>query len=125
VYDWHTLEGPFVRKRLGRYWLLYSGGAWTGDTYAVSWAWADRPLGPWTDAPASVPPLLATVPGLVGPGHCSIVEGPDGEDWLAYHAWDPGVTARRMCLDRIEWTPDGPRTAGPTIGQQLVSVEPR
>ena len=114
VYDWHTLEGPFVRRRLGRYWLLYSGGAWTGESYAVSWAVADRPLGPWVHAGPDVPALLRTVPGLVGPGHCSVVEGPDGGDWLAYHAWDPGLTARRMCLDRIEWTPDGPGTPGPT-----------
>ena len=120
VYDWHTLEGPFVRKRHGRYWLLYSGGAWTGDTYAVSWAVADRPLGPWVHAGPDVPPLLRTVSGLVGPGHCSVVEGPDGGDWLAYHAWDPGLTARRMCLDRIEWSPDGPRTPGPTTRAQPV-----
>jgi beta-xylosidase len=120
VYDWHTLEGPFVRRRLGRYWLLFSGGAWTGDTYAVSWAVADHPLGPWTAAPAGDAQLLRSVPGLVGPGHCSIVDGPDGSDWLAYHAWDPGLIARRMCLDRIEWTPDGPRTPGPTTEPQPV-----
>ncbi|HET7830763.1 MAG TPA: glycoside hydrolase family 43 protein [Candidatus Limnocylindrales bacterium] len=120
VYDWHTLEGPFVRKRLGRYWLLYSGGAWTGDTYAVSWASADRPLGPWTDAGPAIPPLLRSTADLVGPGHCSVVEGPDGGDWLAYHAWDPALTARRMCLDRIEWTEDGPRTEGPTVSPQVI-----
>jgi beta-xylosidase len=117
VYDWHTLEGPFVRKRLGRYWMLFSGGAWTSGSYAVSWAVADTPLGPFIEAPAGSM-LLRTVPGLVGPGHCSVVEGPDGGDWLAYHAWDEAVVARRLCLDRIEWTPDGPRTPGPTAGPQ-------
>ncbi|HEX5829267.1 MAG TPA: glycoside hydrolase family 43 protein [Candidatus Limnocylindrales bacterium] len=129
VYDWHTLEGPFVRKRLGRYWMLFSGGAWTGDTYAVSWAVADSPLGPFTEPAAGREGdpaiLLRTVPGLVGPGHCSVVEGPDGEDWLAYHAWDEGLEARRLCLDRIEWTPDGPRTAGPTVGPQPAPATPR
>jgi beta-xylosidase len=109
-----------VRKRLGRYWLLYSGGAWTGDMYAVSWASADHPLGPWTDAGATLPPLLRGTSELVGPGHCSVVAGPDGEDWLAYHAWDAALTARRMCLDRIEWTEDGPRTAGPTTTPQVI-----
>jgi arabinan endo-1,5-alpha-L-arabinosidase len=121
TYDWHTLEGPFVRRRLDRYWLLYSGGAWTGETYAVSWAVADHPLGPWADPGAAIAPLLRTVPELVGPGHCSVVEGPDGNDWLAYHAWDPGLRARQLCLDRIEWTPSGPRTAGPTTAPQVVN----
>ena len=122
VYDWHTLEGPFVRRRLGRYWLLYSGRR-------VDRRRATRCRGPsrigrsarGSHAGAAVPALLRTVPGLVGPGHCSVVEGPDGDDWLAYHAWDPALTARRMCLDRIEWTPDGPRTPGPTTAPQPVA----
>jgi beta-xylosidase len=120
VYDWHTLEGPFVRKRLGRYWMLFSGGAWTNRSYAVAWAVADAPTGPFREPEIGGATLLRTVPGLVGPGHCSVVEGPDGEDWVAYHAWDEGLGARRLCLDRIEWTPDGPRVDGPTTGPQPV-----
>jgi beta-xylosidase len=121
VYDWHTLEGPFVRKRHGRYWLLYSGGAWTEPGYGVSFAVAESPVGPFIEPRPGEPSLLRSVPGrLLGPGHCSIVQGPDGADWLVYHAWDPDHTARRMCLDRIEWTPDGPRTSGPTWEAQPV-----
>ena len=115
VYDWHTLEGPFVVKRRGRYWCLYSGGAWTGEGYGVSYAVADAPTGPFMDAPGDGPALLRTVPRhVLGPGHCSVVVGPDGGDWLVYHAWDPARTARRMCIDRLEWTDDGPRCIGPT-----------
>ena len=125
VYDWHTLEGPFVVRRLDRYWMLFSGGAWTDASYGVSWAVADTPLGPFTEAPTDGAALLRTVPGAVGPGHCSVVEGPDGRDWVAYHAWDDGGTARRMCLDPIEWTPDGPRMTGPTVGPQAVPVPRR
>ncbi len=89
-YDWYTLEGPTVRFRLGRYWLLYSGGAWTEASYGVSYAVADGPLGPFHEPPRARPALLATIPGrVIGPGHNSIVEGPDGADWLVYHAWDP------------------------------------
>jgi beta-xylosidase len=118
VYDWHTLEGPFVRKRDGRYWLLYSGGAWEEPGYGVSFAVADHPLGPFTE-PRPGPTILQTVPGRVlGPGHNSIVTGPDGEDWLVYHAWDAGRTARRMWIDRLVWGPDGPERSGPTEGPQ-------
>ncbi len=117
VYDWHTLEGPFVRKRDGRYYLFYSGGAWEEENYGVSYAVADSPLGPFTEPvdAADGPAILRTVPGrVIGPGHCSVTTGPDGADWLLYHAWDPGRTARRPCIDRLQWTDDGPRCNGPT-----------
>lgn len=121
IFDWHTLEGPFVVKRDGRYWCFYSGGAWTGADYGVSWAVADSPLGPWTDAPTEGPAVIRSAPGeLEGPGHCSVVVGPDGRDWLVYHAWDAQHTARRLCLDPIEWTDNGPRAVGPTAGPQPV-----
>lgn len=116
VYDWHTLEGPFVRKHDGRYYLFYSGGAWERPNYGVSYAVAESPLGPFVEPESDVPTLLCSVPGrVVGPGHNSVVRGPDGEDYLVYHAWDPQKTGRRMCLDKLEWTPAGPRTAGPSL----------
>lgn len=119
VYDWYTLEGPFVVKRQGRYWCLYSGGAWTSADYGVSYAVADSALGPFAEPVGEGPALLRSRPGeLEGPGHNSVVVGPDGEDYLVYHAWDAAHSARRMCIDRLEWTPDGPRTAGPTLGAQ-------
>lgn len=116
VLDWHTLEGPFVRRRDGRYWCLYSGGAWETEGYGLSFAVADTPLGPFTDPPG--PPgarILRTVPGRVlGPGHASVVTTPAGHDYLAYHAWDPARTRRRMFLDRLEWGPDGPLPTVPS-----------
>jgi hypothetical protein len=48
VYDWHTLEGPFVRRHDGRYWCFYSGGSWLEPSYGVGVVVADSPLGPWT-----------------------------------------------------------------------------
>jgi beta-xylosidase len=119
VYDWHTLEGPFVVKRQGRYWCFYSGGCWTDESYGLSYAVADSPLGPFFEPEGHAPSVLRTVPGqMVGPGHASITVAPDGSDHLVYHAWDAAQTARRMCIDRLEWTPDGPRTDGPTSTPQ-------
>jgi arabinan endo-1,5-alpha-L-arabinosidase len=114
VYDWHTLEGPFVCRRQGRYVIFYSGGNWEEPTYGVGWAGADHPLGPWTE-PQGLEPLLRSVPGhVVGPGHNSLVVGPDGQDVLVYHAWDPAGTARRLCIDPVAWTAAGPAVDGPT-----------
>jgi beta-xylosidase len=110
VYDWHTLEGPFVRRRAGRYWCFYSGGAWEHGDYGVSYAVADHPLGPFTETSTTPgPAVLRSVPGrMIGPGHCSVTTGPDGEDRLCYHAWDLARTRRRLCIDRLAWGPDGP-----------------
>ena len=119
-FDWHTLEGPFVVKRGGRYYCFYSGGAWTNLSYGVSYAVADHPLGPWSEPVAAAPTLLRTVPEhVIGPGHNSVVRGPEGEDYLIYHAWDVAHTGRRMCIDRLIWTSHGPTTNGPTFKPQL------
>jgi beta-xylosidase len=121
VYDWYTVEGPLVVKRAGRYWCMYSGGSWTTPHYGVSYAVSDSPLGPFLGPDIDGPALLRSRPGeLEGPGHCSLVVAPDGSDYLAYHAWDPQHTARRMCIDRLHWTSDGPSTAGPTAGPQPI-----
>ncbi|MDQ3822836.1 MAG: glycoside hydrolase family 43 protein [Actinomycetota bacterium] len=114
---WYTVEGPFVRKRDGRYYCFFSGGAWREPTYGLSYAVADHPLGPWEVADGDGPTILRTVPDAVlGPGHASIVSSPSGaEDWIVYHAWDPAATARLMRIDRLEWTADGPRCEGPTL----------
>ncbi len=114
TYDWHTLEGPFVRRHNGRYYCFYSGGRWLEETYGVAYAVADHPLGPWVE-PEGAPRLISTIPGrVIGPGHNSVVEGPDGQDVMVYHAWDAEQTARRMCIDPIVWTDDGPTVLGPT-----------
>lgn len=114
VYDWHTLEGPTVRRRGERYYCFYSGGSWQGDGYAVAWAVADSPLGPWRE-PQTQGRLLGSVPPhVIGPGHNSVFTTAGGVDMVVYHAWDEQATARRMFLDRLSWTADGPGTRGPT-----------
>ncbi len=127
IYDWHTLEGPCVRKHAGRYYCFYSGGRWETENYGVDYAVADQVMGPYTDAGNETGArVLRSAPGhLLGPGHNSLVLGPDHQtEYLVYHAWDPGFTERRMCLDRLLWTPEGPRCAGPTWTPQTVAVVP-
>ena len=118
---WHTLEGPFVRFHNGRYFCFYSGGAWTGPGYGVGVAVADSVLGPYTE-PVPGPCVLRGVPpDVFGPGHNSVVRGPDGQtDFVIYHAWDADHTSRRMCIDPLRWTPEGPRCAGPTWTPQIL-----
>jgi GH43 family beta-xylosidase len=117
VYDWHTVEGPCVRKRTGRYYCFYSGGRWETESYGVDFAVAERVMGPYSDTGSEAGPrVLRTIPERVlGPGHNSIARGPNGEtEYLVYHAWGPDRQARRMFVDRLIWTAEGPRSDGPT-----------
>ncbi|GHF54082.1 beta-xylosidase [Deinococcus metalli] len=107
VYDWHTLEGPFVVKRQGTYHLFYSGGAWTNETYGVGHAVADHPLGPWRE-PQEGPVVLASgLGGLRGPGHNSVVRDGQGQDHLVFHAWNALGTQRELHIEPLVWTSDG------------------
>jgi len=125
IYDWHTLEGPCVRKYAGRYYCLYSGGRWETENYGVDYGVADSVMGPYSDTGNEAGPrVLRSIPDRVlGPGHNSIVLGPDGRtEYIVYHAWDTSRSARRMCLDKLIWTPGGPRCDGPSWMPQTLSI---
>jgi GH43 family beta-xylosidase len=123
VWDaWHTVEGPFVVFHENRYWCFYSGGRWSGEGYGVGFAVADDPMGPWRDDFAAHGPIvLKGIPGqVIGPGHNSVTIAPDGHSHvMVYHAWDKNLTMRRMCIDPLTWTPDGPRCDGPSTGPRV------
>lgn len=116
---WHTVEGPCVVEHGGRYYCFYSGGNWQTHEYGIGFAIADHPLGPWQHASESGPVVLREKPGEVpGPGHNSHAVTREGAEVLVYHAWDRDRRVRRMCIDRLVWTADGPRCNGPTTTPQ-------
>lgn len=122
---WYTVEGPFTLFRNGRYYCLYSGGRWETVDYGVSYVVADHPLGPFREeAGCEGACVLKGIPDKVlGPGHNSVVLGPDGStDFIVYHAWDAGQTMRRLCIDPLRWTVSGPRCDGPTVGRREVKL---
>lgn len=119
--DWYTVEGPFVLRKAGRYVCFYSGGRWENPSYGVSFAVADSPLGPWNEEVGlEAPPLLRTAPGrVIGPGHNSVIVGPDLlTDYIVYHGWDPAGTARFPRVDRVSWEGACPVVHGPTSDPQ-------
>lgn len=116
---WHTVEGPHVLKRDDQYYAFYSGGNWQDASYGIAYAIAPHPLGPWNCLQDEAT-VLHSLPGkVIGPGHNSIVLGPDHQTPLmVYHAWDPHRLQRQMHVDPIHWTSHGPRvypTRGPTV----------
>jgi GH43 family beta-xylosidase len=125
---WHTVEGPFVLKRKGRYYLMFSGGNWQNPSYGVSYAIADDISAPgeWAQAADGerVLPILRTLPGkVVGPGHNSIVRGPDNRQlYCVYHRWVDG--ARAMAIDPLEWAGERMLVLGPSTTPQPAPLTP-
>lgn len=110
IFDWHTIEAPWVVKHDGRYYCFYSGSNFGTPNYGVDYVVADAVMGPYSEQGQSAR-VLREVPSVVrGPGHHSIVIAPDGKtEVVVYHAWDKAMTKRQMCIDPLIWTADGPR----------------
>jgi len=121
---WHTVEGPCVVFHEGRYVLFYAGGNWQNESYGVSFATANSPLGPWSENNSAGKALvLRGTDTTIGPGHNSVALAPDGATLLCiYHAWNAQKTMRQLCLDPIEWMPDGPKIT-PTRGAQSIALD--
>jgi GH43 family beta-xylosidase len=119
---WHTVEGPFVLERKGLYYEMYSGGNWQNPTYGVSYAVSDslEAPGEWAQAADGerVLPVLRTLPGrVIGPGHNSVVRGPDHRQlWCVYHRWDVEREERVMAIDPLDWAGDRLLVLGPSTG---------
>ncbi len=76
-------EGPWMLKHQGRYYLMYSGSGANGPEYAIGYATATSPLGPFTKYPHN--PIAQQGNGVFGPGHHCVVTGPDDKLWMVYH----------------------------------------
>ena len=101
------IEGPWVFKRNGIYYLEYSASGTQWKTYAQGYYTAMSPLGPYSYAPNN--PLTRHTEGLVtGTGHGSIVKGPDGEYWQFYTiVLSTPTSGRRIGMDRIVFDDQG------------------
>jgi arabinan endo-1,5-alpha-L-arabinosidase len=87
-WEGHLVEGPFLWKQDGRYWLFYAANDFTDPAYGIGVAVADHPLGPFRK---SQRPLLSSSRTWTAPGHPSVAEGPDGVPRIFFHAFFPGT----------------------------------
>ncbi len=115
TFDWHTLEGPCVVHYNDRYHLFYSGARYDSDRYGVDWAESDSITGPYRrvshrEGEAEGPQFLRTIAGRIhGPGHHSVSSTPDGQQIVAFHAWDAALKRRQMHLTVLTWENGRPR----------------
>lgn len=90
------LEGPTVVKLHGKYYLFYSANHFMSKDYAVGYAVADSPLGPWVKYPGN-PILHRSILGETGDGHGDIFKDKRGHLFYVYHVHysDSKATPRR------------------------------
>jgi hypothetical protein len=102
------VEGAWMIKREGRYYLAYSAAGTEHRAYAMGAYVGTSPLGPFT--PQARNPVLRTTAGLVtGTSHGSIVKGP-GDRWWVFYTIAAGVAhgfERRVGMDPVEFDARG------------------
>jgi len=124
------VEGTWVIRRAGWYYLFYSGDNCCGAkaNYAVMVARSKSATGPFEtfeQATGKAHSIVLEKRGYwIAPGHNSIVTDSAGQDWIIYHAVDarrPRTkptddlnTRRVMLIDRIMWRDGWPVIDGPS-----------
>jgi len=111
AWEGHLIEGPWITRQRGRYWLFYAGNDFTNPAYGIGVAVADDLLGPYVKQPR---PLLRSTSEWLAPGHASVAPGLDGRPQLFFHAFHPG-TGGYNCFRAL-------LTVGLAFGEQEVSL---
>lgn len=112
--DWNQdttggwVEGSWMIKRNGTYYLTYSAAGTQHRSYAMGCYTAKSPLGPFT--PQKRNPIFRSPEGLItGTAHGCVVAGPQDGLWVFYTVL-AGVAhgfERRLGMDRAEIGADG------------------
>lgn len=102
------VEGPFMMKRNGTYYFMWSEGGWTGPNYCVAYAMCDNPFGPFK----RIGKILEQDETVArGAGHHSVIKIPGREEYyIVYHRRPLSETdgnSRVTCIDRLEFNEDG------------------
>jgi beta-xylosidase len=102
------VEGPFMFKRNGKYYFMWSEGGWTGPDYSVAYSISDSPFGPF-ERVGRILQQDSTV--ATGAGHHSIMQIPDTEDYyIVYHRRplnDNMSNHRATCIDKMIFDENG------------------
>ena len=106
--DKDYVEGPFMIKRRGIYYLMWSEGDWTGPDYRVAYATGPGATGPFTPKGIILQQDLTVARGA---GHHSVVNIPGTDDWyIAYHRrplTETDGNHRELAIERMEFNADG------------------
>lgn len=98
-------EGPFMLKRNGVYYLMYSGTGADSPDYGIGYATSKSPVGPFVKYAGN--PIARRGGKVLGPGHHCVIAGPDGKLWLVYHQkWTADKSFHRFLAIDPLWFDD-------------------
>jgi hypothetical protein len=97
-------EAPYMVKRNGTYYLMYSNGPWYNGDYNVQYATSSSPTGPWTYKGQ----VLASQGNYTGPGHHAVLKMPGCDEYyIIYHRYENGDSSpRKVAIERMYFNPD-------------------
>ncbi len=101
------VEGPFMLKKDGKYYFMWSEGGWTGPDYCVAYAIADSPFGPF-ERIGKILERDETVG--TGAGHHSILHPTPDDYYIVYHRHplgDEEGNHRVTCIDKLTFDENG------------------
>lgn len=102
------VEGSFMVKRNGIYYLMWSEGEWTGPDYSVAYAMASSPSGPFKRIGKILQQDFKIAKGA---GHHSMVNIPGTDDWyIVYHRRPLDTNDgnhRLVSIDHLYFNKDG------------------
>ena len=104
----HYVEGPFMLKRDGKYYFMWSEGGWGQPDYSVSYAISDNPLGPFE----RIGKILGQDPTVAtSAGHHSLIRGKQKDEcYIVYHRRplrESDANPRVTCIDKLEFDENG------------------
>lgn len=99
--DVPVTEAPWMIRHQGVYYLLYSGGSADSENYAIGYATATHPLGPFIKYRGN--PIIRKGGGIFGPGHVSVIPDQAGKLWMVYHQQKDETRGwnRIICIDPL------------------------
>jgi len=109
AWEGKVVEAPEMRRHHGQLYLFFAGGDYSGAQYAIGYARCASPKGPCDQAAEN--PILASQPGLIGPGHENVFDW-RGRSWIAFAAWRDGHPRyRAMYIAPLDWVAGRPVVA--------------
>lgn len=118
-------EGSYLFREGDTYYIMYSANHYGGQYYAVGYATATNPLGPFTKAENN-PVLEENVSRggtVMGTGHNMVLTMPDGQRYCVYHGRMTSNPGERVVLmDKLNIDENGVLTVeGPTTEAQEIT----
>ena len=110
--QWTVAEGPCVIKHNDVYYMFYSANDFRNPGYAVGYATANSPAGPWKKYRGN-PVISRQLTGVNGTGHGDVLKDKKNNWWYVFHTHynDTAATPRKTAIIQLQVDDKGTITA--------------